>query len=346
MDLGATDMTGIDGGPRRLLPELGVARPPNATDDEADEAALRALDVDIRDVGGILEPAGTVARQVSPTERVDAWGITSRWNGHHYEAVGRPLAGATVDDLDRYPWPDPERLDPALIRSIADKARRLYEQSPYVVCARHPYFGVMELGCWMCGFDDFLYRMAAEPDFVHRFFGIVHAYQRRVDEIYYAAVGRYIHFTTSGDDFGAQNAPLVSRTMFVELVCPYLEQRIRHIREFTDASFFHHSCGSIRPLIADLISAGVQILNPLQPRAASMDPESIKAEFGDSLVFYGAIDTQELLPRASAEEVAEETRRIIRVLGAGGGYVLSAAHTLQGDVPAANIVAMYRAGMP
>jgi uroporphyrinogen decarboxylase len=343
MDLDGTDMTGIDGGPGRLAPLLGL-HAEAMSPEESREAVRQALDIDIRDVGGILEPAGSLARRVSDMERIDAWGITYRHNGHHFEAIGRPLEGATVDDLARYPWPDPDKLDPAAIRRFADLARHYREETPYVVCARHPYFGVLELGCWMCGFDDFLCRMAGEPEFVERFFEIILGYQHRVDEIYYAAVGPYIHFTTSGDDFGSQNGPLISPAMFHDIVIPCLARRISHIREFTDAAFFHHSCGAIRPLIPDLIDAGVDILNPLQPQAAGMEPVGLKRDFGGRLTFYGGMDTQRILPQGTPDEVAAETRRVIRALGVGGGYVLSAAHHLQSDVPAANVIAMYREG--
>jgi uroporphyrinogen decarboxylase len=343
MDLDGTDMTGIDGGPGRLAPLLGV-RIDVKDPEETREAVRQALDIDIRDVGGILEPSGSLARRVSDTEMIDAWGITYRHNGHHFEAVGRPLAGAGIDDLARYPWPDPDKLDPAAMRRLAGTARHYFEETPYVVCARHPYFGVLELGCWMCGFDDFLYRMAGEPEFVDRFFQIILNYQHRVDEIYYAAVGPYIHFTTSGDDFGSQNGPLISPSMFRSLIHPFLSKRISHIRQFTDAAFFHHSCGAIRPLIPALIDAGVDILNPLQPQAAGMEPEGLKRDFGRSLTFYGGMDTQRILPQGTPEEVAAETRRVIGALGGGGGYILSAAHHLQSDVPAGNVIAMYREG--
>ena len=340
MDLGATDMTEIDGAPRRLAPLLGVA----AGAADPDEAVLQALDIDIRGVGGILTPLDTQARQLSPTERIDAWGIRYGWNGHHYEITGNPLAGATVADLENYPWPDPERLDPHEIAAIRERARRLREETPYVVCGRHPCYGILELGCWMCGFDDFLYRMAAEPEFVQRFFEIILAYQRRVIDIYYGAIGPYLHVTTSGDDFGSQKGPMLSPAMFGELVAPYLERRIQATRRHTDAAFFHHSCGGIRPLIPELIRIGVQILNPIQPGAAGMEPEALKREFGDRLTFYGGVDTQQLLRTGTPEEVAAAVRRLVQTLGANGGYILSAAHTLQPDVPAANIVALFRAG--
>ena len=238
MDLAGTDMTDIDGSPRRLAAALGLPRA--GTDADVDERVLQALDIDIRCVGGILAPEGSLARRISDTERTDCWGIGYRFNGHHYEAQTRPLAGATIDDLNRYPWPDPARLDPALLDRIEARAKYLYEQTPYVVCARHPYFGVFELGCWTCGFDDFLYRLAGEPEFVRRFFEIILEYQKKVDALYYGRIGRYLHYTTSGDDFGTQRAPIMSQSMFREMIVPFLAARIAHIRQYTDAAFFQH----------------------------------------------------------------------------------------------------------
>jgi uroporphyrinogen decarboxylase len=344
MDLDATDMTGIDGGPRRLAPLLGINPSAFASDADTDEAVLRALDIDIRGVGGILPTDSKLARRVSATELIDMWGIGYRFNGHHFEAVDRPLQDATLADLDKYPWPDPDRLDPAVLTGIAERARFLYERTPYVVCARHPCFGVLELGCWMCGFEDFLYRLAAEPEFVRRFFDIIHAYQTRIQARYYAAVGPYIHFTTSGDDFGTQTGPFLSPAMFADLVAPSLTARIRQIRGFTDAAFFHHTCGSVFALIPHLLAAGVEILNPIQPRATDMEPDRLKSAFGDRLTFYGGVDTQWLLPQGTVAEVEETTRALIRTLGKSGGFILSAAHTLQEDIPQENILALYRAG--
>ena len=341
MDLGATDMTEIEGGPRRLAHALGLSGGDGAG---LDERVLRELDIDIRGVGGILKPASLLERRVSDTEFVDVWGIGYRFTGHHHEAVGRPLAGVTIDDLGRYPWPDPDSISAAAYTAVGALARQLYEHSPYVVCARHPCFGVMELACWMCGFEDLLYRMAAEPEFVMRLFEILFDYQKRVMERYYEAVGSFIHFTTSGDDFGTQTGPFVSPAMFRQYVAPFLAERVRIVRRHSTAAFFHHSCGAIHELIPDLIAAGVDILNPIQPRARNMEPERLKRDFGDRLTFYGGVDTQLLLPNGTPDEVAARTQALIATLGASGGYVLSAAHVIQSDVPVGNVLALYRSG--
>lgn len=72
-----------------------------------------------------------------------------------------------------------------------------------------------------------------------------------------------------------------------------------------------------------------------------MEPDRLKAEFGDQLTFYGGVDTQELLPRGDSEEIDREVRRLLDCMSSNGGYVFAAAHNLQGDVPPESIVAMF-----
>lgn len=337
LDLAATDMTEVVGGLARLAPALGLD--PRAAG--VDEAVLRALGVDLRAVGGVLSPPSPHTAQRPDGDRVDGWGVVRRWTGHNWEIVGHPLRDAGLAELESYPFPDPERLDPALLRGLGEEARRLRETTPWVVVARHPCFGLLELGCWLCGYDGFLLRLAAEPEFVQRFAERVLAYQRRMQELYFAAVGRWCHLTTSGDDFGTQQGPLCSPACFRRLLKPWLAARFRQLRTGTDAALFHHSCGGIRPLIPDLIDLGVQVLNPLQPRAAGMEPAGLRRDFGDRLCFHGGIDTQQLLPRGTPQEVAAETRRVAAALGPG--YILAPAHVIDADVPPANVVAMAHA---
>jgi len=105
----------------------------------------------------------------------------------------------------------------------------------------------------------------------------------------------------------------------------------------------HHTCGSVFPLVQDLIDVGVDILNPIQISARGMDPAALKREFGEQLIFHGGIDIQRILPFAAPERVKEEVKRIVAILGEGGGYIFAPSHNIQADVPPENIVAMYEA---
>lgn len=311
--------------------------------DDRRERALRALDIDFRPVGGMPTPANAVARRISPTRNVDFWGIEHALVGNDWQITKNPLKDATIEDLDAFPWPDAARIDPKEIDAWRDEAKRLYEETDYVVAGEHPVYGVMELGCWMCGFDDFLYRLAGEPEFVERFFGHVWRYQADVIDLYYSKLGPYIHLTTSGDDFGTQNAPFLSPRMFSELVAPFYDRRIALTGTYTRAHFFHHSCGSVFSVIPRLIESGVKILNPIQPNARDMEPEKLRDAFGDRLAFWGGIDTQRVLPEGSSDEVAAHVRAVCTAFGKRGGYVFAPGHCLQDDVPAKNIVRMYEA---
>ena len=89
---------------------------------------------------------------------------------------------------------------------------------------------------------------------------------------------------------------------------------------------------------------GVDALNPVQVTAKNMEPERLKAEFGERISFWGGINTQRILPHGTPDEVRAETRRIIDILGRDGGYILNPVHNIQPEVPSENVVAMFNEG--
>ena len=307
-----------------------------------DERILIALDIDTRRVGGVPTPRTRHVREQDGV-RYDSFGIGYKEVGGYYEICFNPLHGADIDTIMDYELPDADDIDAGLIKKWARAAERLHDTTDYAVVAEHPVLGVFEIGCWMFGFDDYLYRYAAEPDVVRAFSERILKYQKRVIEIYYGALGRYIDCTTSGDDFGTQKAPFISAAMFSDLIAPYFTERIAYTKKFTDAFYQHHTCGSVYDLLPAMIDCGVEILNPIQPGVYKMEPERLKENFGDKLAFWGGIDTQSLLPFGTPEEIKKETARVLSVLHNNGGYILSPAHTIQKDVPAENLLAVYRA---
>ena len=226
------------------------------------EQILTALDVDFRRVGNLIA-SGDQPYPGRPGYQVDMWRIVRKWTGQYWDIVDFPLRGTTIDDLDTFPWPDPARvIATAPLEEYRIAAQRLWETTDYVVVAEHPVYGVLELACWMCGFDDFLARLAGDRPYVHKLFNILLTFQKAIIREYYSAVGDFIHLTTSGDDFGAQSGPFMSPRMFHDTVLPYFSERIAFTRQFTQGYFWHHTCGSVFDLLPDLIAAGVDILNP------------------------------------------------------------------------------------
>lgn len=346
LDLGGCPLSSLSGGAMdNLLDCLGFHREHDHEGDveTVDERILQALGIDTRGVGTILSPEKSQYQKLSDTEFIDAWGIRRRWTGLYWDIVGNPLKGATPADLDEYHWPDADSINLRQVEAIGERAKYLYEHTDYVVCASHPVFGVFELGCWMCGFDEFLMKMAIDQDFVRKFFDIVLEYQKKAIELYYTVVGPYIHYTSSGDDFATQANTFMSPAMFRELVKPYYAERVNHTKKYTAAAYLHHSCGNVSRLIPDLVDCGIQILNPIQPVTEAMQPVRLKEDFGSAICFHGGIDTQRLLPFGSEEEIKTSVRETAGTLARGGGYIFAAAHNLQDDVPAESILTMFEA---
>jgi len=87
---------------------------------------------------------------------------------------------------------------------------------------------------------------------------------------------------------------------------------------------------------------GLDIIDPIQPKAKNNDPKNLKARFGGKIVFSGGIDQQELLPFGTPEIVREEVTRTIDILGDNGGYIVSSSNALQPDVPLENILSLFK----
>ena len=130
--------------------------------------------------------------------------------------------------------------------------------------------------------------------------------------------------------------------LYRKMIKPYTKALISHIKSRCPAKILYHSCGSVYPLIEDLIEIGVDVLNPIQVSAKDMgDLTRLKQQFGNRICFWGGIDSQVLLPTASPDAVRQAVCDAVAQLGKDGGYVLCASHNLQSDIPTENILAMY-----
>jgi len=286
-----------------------------------------------------------------PTEQgihFDEWGVGrkkvfQREGVFLNEVAISPLAEATLDDLERYPWPDPH--DPGRVEGLAEDARQLHEGTDLAIMGR---FGgtILEQAAYLRGWERWLMDLLLEPAFARRLMDIITDIQIELDLAGIRTAGTYLSvFKLSGEDLGMQDRPLFSQKTWQELVRPALARRWRAARQALDRHAPHvklmlHSDGAIRPFLSDLIEDGVQILDPVQPRCAGMDFYELKRDFGEALVFHGGVDTQEVLPFGTRQDVEADVLRCIDSLGKGGGLILTPVHNVQADVPPGNLIAM------
>ena len=72
--------------------------------------------------------------------------------------------------------------------------------------------------------------------------------------------------------------------------------------------------------------------------------ERLKKEFGERIVFHGAMDNQETLPFGTSADVEQEVLDNLEILGFDGSYVLAPCHNIQAVSPPENIFTMYEVG--
>ena len=122
----------------------------------------------------------------------------------------------------------------------------------------------------------------------------------------------------TGDDVATQQGLLMGRDMWREYLKPLQAATARAVKEANPRSYvFYHCDGNVAPLIADLIEAGVEILNPLQPEC--LDTAALKRKYGRRLAFWGSVSVQQTMPFGTPQQVRAEVRQRIREVGRGGG---------------------------
>lgn len=159
-----------------------------------------------------------------------------------------------------------------------------------------------------------------------------------------AAVGDLVDILRFGDDLGMATNMFMSREKYQALFKPYHTKLNEYVHAHSGMKTLLHSCGSIAPIIPDLIEAGYDILNPVQTSAYGMEAEKLKREFGKDITFWGGgCNTKTVLNHATPAEVYDHCRRMIDVFHQDGGFVFNQEHNIMPDVPPENILAMYRA---
>lgn len=257
----------------------------------------------------------------------------------YYDTVYNPLKDASIEDLDNMQLPDAD--NPQIYYGLKDKAKDLYENSPYAIVADFGVPGFYETSQKLRGYENLACDLMIDREFVTALYDRLLELQKRFFKNYLDQVGKYVQVIGYADDLGMQDRPQMAPEVYREVIKPYHKEIFKFIHEQADVKILLHCCGSIFPLIDDLIDAGVDILNPVQTRAKDMDPTRLKETFGGRVVFWGGIDEQYTLPHGSKEEIGTEVEKMIRIMGKGGGYILGPGHNIQGDTPPENIVAMF-----
>jgi uroporphyrinogen decarboxylase len=265
----------------------------------------------------------------------DYWGI--RWVKKYdfNQIASHPLANATPDELLRYEFPYSHIED--LLQSmtpIIEDGDDYFIGCDVSPCAFEMYWRLRSM-------ENTMLDIAEDPGLARQMLSRCVDFSIALSE---KAIQRYsIDWLWTGDDVASQQGMMISPRTWRALIKPELA-RVCAVAKAHHLWLAYHCCGALRPIIPDLIEIGMNVLNPVQSNCPGMDPLELKEEFGRQISFMGGVDTQELLPHGTANQVCRETTRLIEGMTTdGGGYILAASHTIPPETPDENIFAMYAA---
>lgn len=145
-----------------------------------------------------------------------------------------------------------------------------------------------------------------------------------------------------GCDVGDKNGTIFSPTFLKRELIPRLKKEIEPIKQAGIKVIFH-SDGNIMSILDDLVDAGIDGLNPIEP-SAGMDLAFLKKRYGKNLILVGNVDAVGILAFGTPQQVEKEVKRCIREGAAGGGYFLdTGAAEIMPSFPVENVLSMFKA---
>ena len=269
---------------------------------------------------------------------IDLWGVAHEPGSpaaFHMTYMHHPMEDFdSVEQIESYPFPEFRAEDLPAVRAGADAAHK----------AGHAAMGYMQCTVWetawyLRGMENLMCDMVGEDPMA----------EVLLDRVTDTAVLRARAFAEAGadaiflgDDIGMQHTIMMSETLYAEWLKPRLKRVIDAIRAVNpEIAVFYHSCGHVTELIPQLIEAGIDVLDPVQPEC--MDFREIHDRFGDRLSFHGTIGTQSVMPFGTPDDVRRMVFGNLDIAGEHGGLFVCPTHLLEPEVPLENVLAYIQA---
>ena len=271
--------------------------------------------------------------------QANIWGVrhtrVDYGGGTYDENASHPLAAAkSPDDVHAFKWPDPDEHD---WEDFREQVRRIPGDRAVRCGVYEPFLEY----CAMRGMEQAMMDLYVAPDVAEAALGRLFDYHYRLNERMFGIGKGRIDITYVAEDLGCQTGLLMGLDVIRRFLLPN-QKRMADLARGCGIHIFYHTDGAARAVIPDLIKVtGIEILNPVQWRCPGMEREGLVRDFGDKVVFHGAVDNQQTLAFSSPADVRQEVLDNIRIFAPPARWICAPCHNLQPVSPTANIVAMY-----
>jgi len=307
----------------------------------AKKFGIKPFEVDLRFGNDILQDwvsiNGSMEKDVPENSIfIDEWGIKwERERGYNNVKI-HPLKGKDIDYVKNYEFPDPKKAE--RFKNIEYLIKNFGKE--YFIGA--DVSGVLfEPAYHLRSMEDLMFDLTQGNEILNELLDKLEKFCISVSK---ESIDRGADWIWMGDDFGSQEGMLISPDMWKKYFKPRMKKIIKTLRDYKeDLIIAYHSCGSIKPIIGDLVEIGINVLNPVQESAKNMNQLEIKKEFGDKLTLMCGLDTQSFLLSAIQEEIKQAVHQKVNELGYNGGFIFAVSHAIQPDISEKNILAILSA---
>jgi len=262
----------------------------------------------------------------------DEWNIIWKLepNGIFYPFDG-PIK--TYNDLKNFILPDPDA--DYLYKTLKEAVRR-FKGERAITFLTHETF---EYSHYLFGgMDKIFINYITEPNFVKELLEIIWQYK---SETIRNALEIGADMIVTGDDYAGRIGTLMSPEHFREFILPYLKEAI-DLTHSLGAYFIKHTDGNLWKILDDIVDAGIDGLDPIEP-IAHMDIGMVKEKYGERICLAGNVDVTAILPRGTREEVEEAVKETIAKASPGGGHIMASSNSIHPGVKPENYRIMVEA---
>lgn len=193
------------------------------------------------------------------------------------------------------------------------------------------WFSFNQLTSYVVGMERFLIYMLEEPelcqDMLHHSLDV----NLKLLDMAWDA-GYTFDMLNIRDDMGYKRAQFFSLETYRDIIKPSHQKAVDWARNKGIKTRLH-SCGYIMPLLPEIVDVGFDALHPMEVKAG-MDPEAVKAEYGDRLVLHGGFNA---MLWKDLDAITAEMKRLLPILKQSGGYIFAADHSIPNDVSFRNM---------
>ena len=253
---------------------------------------------------------------------------------YHFWGYVSPLREATsLSELESYPIETIEGWD---VSYLSDRVAERHAEGK--VAGGH--LGHMYETAWQIrGYEQFLIDMIERPAWAEC---LLERLMHRNMLFATACARAGADLILCGDDVANQKAMMFAPDTWRAMMLSRWRRVWQEVKSINaQCRIWYHSDGNILAIVGDLVEAGVDILNPLQPEC--LDVDQVHRRYGTRLTFDGCIGTQSTMPFGTPVDVKQRVKHVIDAYGRDGGLIIAPTHVLEPEVPLENIDALFEA---